>query len=78
MATPSDEKAVDRKPQSTDETIVETNKWRFHLPKMCPQGRVTSFELSKDKPLWVLGQTVSPGLKEKVMTHDPGEGQTST
>lgn len=68
--TGADEKTGDRQPQSTEETIMETNKWRFHLPKMCPQGRITSFKLSKDKPLWVLGQMiVSSGLKEKVMTH---------
>lgn len=70
MVTRSDERRVDEQPQSTEETIVETNKQRVHLPKMCPQGRVTSFAWSKNKSLWVLGQTmVSARLKERVMTY---------
>lgn len=64
METRSDEKAADGKPQSTEETIVETNKWRFHLLKMFPQGRVISFALSKDKSLWALGQAMGVSRAE--------------
>lgn len=66
---------VDQQPQSTKETIVETNKQRVHLLKMLLQGEVTSFALSKNKSLWDLGQTtVSAGLKERLT--NPREGHT--
>jgi hypothetical protein len=58
MVTRSDEKGVVEQPQSTEETTVETNKQRVYLPKMSPQDRVTSFAWSKNKSLWVLGQTM--------------------